>query len=204
MKKLVPKKTRKAIHKSVRKIIKKHGPELVAAVAAGALGDKVSDALASDGKKSHKQSRSALKAGKKRPRTAERRLSRPRRRSRNEARHRSARRPGGSARSKDATLRFAVRAWLNRRLRGIGEMTDLSIDTKRQTVRAELQLSGEAEPIEIHVRKYALRSKGDRAMLTIIDATASRRWVAAVLRKFVSGQTFPIPSQAATALKLLT
>jgi hypothetical protein len=66
MKKLVPKKTRKAIHKSVRKILKKHGPELVAAVAAGALGDKVSDALASDGKKSHKQSRSTVEAEKKR------------------------------------------------------------------------------------------------------------------------------------------
>jgi hypothetical protein len=83
-------------------------------------------------------------------------------------------------------------------------MTDLSIDTKRQTVRAELQLSGDAEPMEIYVRKYALRVKGDRAMLTIIDATASRRWVAAVLRKFVTGQTFRVPPQVATALKLLT
>jgi hypothetical protein len=95
-----------------------------------------------------------------------------------------------------------VRAWLNTRLRGIGEITKLSIDTKRQTVRAEFKLSGDAEPMEIYVRKYALRGKGDRAMVTIIDATASRRWVAAVLRKFVVGQTFPVPPQAATALKL--
>jgi hypothetical protein len=83
-------------------------------------------------------------------------------------------------------------------------VTALSIDTKRQTVRAELQLSGEAERMEIYVRKYALRGKGDRAMLTIIDATASRRWVSAALREFVTGKTFPIPPQAATALKLLT
>jgi hypothetical protein len=66
MKKLVPKKTRKAIHKSVRKILKRHGPELVAAVAAGALGDKISDTFDADGKKSRKHGRSGVKAGKKR------------------------------------------------------------------------------------------------------------------------------------------
>ena len=69
MKKLVPKKTRKAIRKSVRKILKKHGPELVAAVAAGALGDKLSDTFANDGKKLRKRDRSAVKAGKKRKQT---------------------------------------------------------------------------------------------------------------------------------------
>jgi len=41
-------------------------------------------------------------------------------------------------------------------------------------------------------------------MLTVVDATASRKWVADVLREFVIGQTFPVPTQVATALKLLT
>lgn len=83
-------------------------------------------------------------------------------------------------------------------------MTDLSIDTKRQTIRLQVQLSGEAEPTEVYVRKYTLKRKGKRAMLTVVDATASRKWVAAVLREFVTGQMFPLPTQAATALKLLT
>ena len=58
--------------------------------------------------------------------------------------------------------------------------------------------------MEIYVREYALQRKGDRAMLTLVDATASRRWVATVLRELVIGQTFPIPRQAATVSKLLT
>jgi hypothetical protein len=58
--------------------------------------------------------------------------------------------------------------------------------------------------MEIDVRKYALKGKGNHTRLTIIDATASRRWVAAVLRTFVTGHAFPVPPQAATALKLLT
>jgi hypothetical protein len=64
--KLVPRKTRKAIRKSVRKIIKQHGPELAAAMAGGALGEKVSELLATDDRqKSPKQSGSSVKTGKK-------------------------------------------------------------------------------------------------------------------------------------------
>ena len=101
-------------------------------------------------------------------------------------------------------LRIAVQAWLNSSLRGIAQITGFSIDTGRQRVRAQLRLSGEPKAIEIYVTKYVLRGKGDRATLMIHDATASRRWVTAMLRKFVTGRTFPIPSQAANALKLLT
>jgi hypothetical protein len=83
-------------------------------------------------------------------------------------------------------------------------MTNLSIDTKQETIGLQLQLAGEAESIEIYVRKYTLKRKGSRALLTVVDATASRKWVAAALREFVIGQTFRIPAQAAGALKLLT
>ena len=71
-------------------------------------------------------------------------------------------------------------------------------------MRLQLQLSGEAEAIKIDVRRYALKHKGKRALLTVVDAAASRRWVAAVLREFVTGRTFRVPTRAATALKLLT
>ena len=204
MKKLVPWKTRKAIHKSLRKIIKKHGPELAAAVAAGSLGKTVSEVLTGDGKKSRKLAVRPEKKGQARQQAgsadgADRdgRIKKP------------ARVVAASVRdvlrgSKDATLGFAARTWLNSRLRGIGELSDLSIDTKRQRIHLRLRLSGEAEPTEVYVRKYTLKRKGERAMLTIVDATASRKWVAAILRKFVTGQTFPVPAQAATALKLLT
>jgi hypothetical protein len=204
--KLVPKKTRKAVRKSLRKIIKQHGPELAAAMAGGALGNKVSDSIASGGKKSRKLSRSEAKAEKGQGQEQAGSAS-------GSARAGTVKTtPGAVAASvrnvlrgsKDATLGFAARAWLNSKLRGIAEMTELSIDTKRQTCRAQLQLAGEPEPTEIYVRKYTLRRKGDRTRLTVIDATASRQWIAVLLREFVTGQTFPVPTQAATALKLLT
>jgi hypothetical protein len=83
-------------------------------------------------------------------------------------------------------------------------MTEFSIDTKKKTLRVKLELAGEAEPIELQITKYTLRTKGDDTRLTIEDATASREWLTVALREFLVGKAFPIPAGAATALKLLS
>jgi hypothetical protein len=107
-------------------------------------------------------------------------------------------------RSKDATLAFTARIAINRKLKGIGEMTELSIDTQKRSVRLRLELVGEAEPIEVEITKYNLENKDSGARLTIEEATASREWMAVVLREFVVGRTIEIPAKAAALLKLLT
>jgi hypothetical protein len=68
-------------------------------------------------------------------------------------------------RPKDTALALALRIF-NARLRGMGEMTDISIDTKKRTIRLRLQLAGEVKPVEILIRKYDLKRKGDVAHLT--------------------------------------
>jgi hypothetical protein len=106
--------------------------------------------------------------------------------------------------SKDIALGYAARTFINSRLRGIGEASQLSIDTKKRAIRLRMQLAGDATPFEIHVRKYAVERRGGGATLTIADATATRQWVAIALRDFIIGRRFTIPAQAAAALKLLT
>ena len=106
-------------------------------------------------------------------------------------------------RSKDATLAFTTRLAINTKLRGIGEMTELSIDTKKKTVRLRLELIGEVEPIEIEIVRYKLNTKGDKLYLTIEEAKASREWLTVALKEFAAGQTLPIPAKAGTLLKLL-
>jgi hypothetical protein len=106
--------------------------------------------------------------------------------------------------SKDVALAITVRTLFNTRYRRIGEMTELSIDTKKQSLRLRLNLVGEAEPIEIHVVKYTLDRKGDDVRVTILDATASRQWLAEALREFIVGRSFSIPPQAGAVLNLLT
>ena len=82
-------------------------------------------------------------------------------------------------------------------------MTELSIDTRAQTIDLSLALVGEADRIEIHVAKYRLEQRGEDAILTVLDVTASRPWLTEALRRFIVGRPFTIPPAAATALRLL-
>ncbi len=106
--------------------------------------------------------------------------------------------------SKDAALAFGTRVFLNTRLRGIGDMTELVIDTKKQSVRVRVNLLGEAEAIEIDVKKYLLTERGEKSVLTISDVTTSREWLTEALRQFVVGRPITIPPAAGAILKLLT
>ena len=107
-------------------------------------------------------------------------------------------------RSKDATVAFTARFVVNSKLKGIGEMTELSIDTKKRRVRVRLELVGEVEPIEVEITKYNLENKESGTRLTIEEATASREWLNVALREFVVGRTIEIPAKAGALLKLLT
>ena len=105
--------------------------------------------------------------------------------------------------SKDAALGLVARPFVNTRLRGIGEMTELSIDTQKRTVRMRLELLGEAEPIEIHIEGYRLEQVGETATVTVLKASASRPWLTEVLRQFVVGRSFTIPEKAGAVLGML-
>jgi hypothetical protein len=106
-------------------------------------------------------------------------------------------------RSKDATVGLAARVALNTKLRGIGEMTELRIDTKTKRVRLRLELIGESSPIEIDVQRYTLRYTEQGAEIVIEQASASRTWLDVALQQFVIGQVFPVPAKAESLLKLL-
>jgi hypothetical protein len=107
-------------------------------------------------------------------------------------------------RSKDATLGFTVRFAINTKLRSIGQMTELSIDTRNKRLRVRLELVGEHQPIDIDILRYSLKEKGETSYITVEEATASREWLTVALREFVVGHDFPIPAKAGAVLKLLT
>ena len=100
-------------------------------------------------------------------------------------------------------MAFTVRLATNIKLRSIGEMTELSIDTKTKRIRVRLELLGEKEPVEVEILRYTLKEKGETTYITIEEATSSREWLTAALREFVVGQDLPIPPKAGAVLKLL-
>lgn len=101
-------------------------------------------------------------------------------------------------------MAFTVRRATNAKLRSIGEMTKLSIDTKTKRVRVRLELLGEKEPIDVEVLRYSLKEKGETTYITIEEAISSREWLTVALREFIIGQDLAIPAKAGAILKLLT
>jgi hypothetical protein len=100
-------------------------------------------------------------------------------------------------------LAFTTRVAINAKLRSIGEMTELSIDTKNKRVRIRLELLGEKEPIDVEVLRYSLKEKGETTYITIEEVTSSREWLTVALREFVVGQDLAIPAKAGAVLKLI-
>ena len=99
---------------------------------------------------------------------------------------------------------FAARVAINTKLRSIGQMTELSIDTKNKRVRVRLELLGEQEPIDVDILRYSLKQDGETTYVTIEEASSSREWVTGALREFIVGHDLPIPAKAGAILKLLT
>jgi hypothetical protein len=105
--------------------------------------------------------------------------------------------------SKDAAVAFTARIAINIKLRLIGQMTELSIDTQNKRVRVRLELLGENEPIDVEILRYCLKEKGETTYITIEEVTSSREWLTVALREFVVGQDLALPAKAGAALKLL-
>jgi hypothetical protein len=101
-------------------------------------------------------------------------------------------------------LAFTARVAINAKLRSIGEMTELSIDTKKKLIRLRLELLGENAPIDVEILRYSLKEKGETTYITIEEATSSREWVTVALREFIIGQDVALPAKVSAVLKLLT
>ena len=101
-------------------------------------------------------------------------------------------------------MAFTARLAINAKLRFIGEMTELSIDTNKKRVCARLELLGEKEPIDVEILRYSLKEKGETTCITIEEVTSSREWLTVALREFVVGQDLALPAKTGALLKLLT
>ena len=101
-------------------------------------------------------------------------------------------------------MAFTARVAINTKLRSIGQMTELSIDTKNKRVRLRLELLGEKEPIDVEILRYSLKGKGETTRITIEEVSSSREWLTLALREFVVGQDLALPAKAGAVLKFLT
>ncbi len=85
-----------------------------------------------------------------------------------------------------------------------GTMLNFSVDPETKTIRLEMLLKGEKEPIQLALTGYEIvEPAGGKPAMKIAKVSASREWLEVSLRQFVEGRPFELPANAAPLLKLL-
>ena len=96
-----------------------------------------------------------------------------------------------------ASTRFAI----NKEIGEFGKMLDLKFDNKNKSITLVVDLKGEDKPLEVNIEKYEIISNSidDKKDITseikIISASADKEWINAIIKNFVIGKIFLVPTK---------
>ena len=115
--------------------------------------------------------------------------------------------PAGNtlADSKDRFISARIKQELNVHLARYGEVIDVKLNTREQSVEALVRLKGEPDPTRIRVGKYSLVKENGALWLTIDARTieASKEWLTLLLQDHSGNQRLPIPHKFAWLVEFL-
>lgn len=102
--------------------------------------------------------------------------------------------------ARDLLAQSTLRAWLNSRFEQLGRMTSLQIDSQTKTLRFELELKGETQPLTVHVGRYQLIEQGEKTWLQLGQINTSREWLNALVASCFPEPQFEVPALVKMAL----
>ena len=102
--------------------------------------------------------------------------------------------------AKDAMTSQAAKAYANKFISRYGVVTALKIDSRNNRIELVCQLTGEIDPIGVTIEKYRIEDEGAKKFLRVMESSATRAWLQAVLRDHLHGRQLEVPGWAASAL----
>src|ERR1700730_8689004 len=113
---------------------------------------------------------------------------------------------GTLADAKDRLISARIKQELNGQLTKYGEILDVRLNTREQSVEFSVRLKGEPDPINIRIGKYSLVKENGELWLTIDAQTieASKEWLALLLQDQAGRHRLPIPHKFAWAVEFLS
>jgi len=109
----------------------------------------------------------------------------------------------GLKRGADATLSKALRAVANRFVKRYGKLETFHLDLKARTIEATVALRGERDPLTVRIEGFRFVPEGEGVAIVVDRIRFSREWMTALAEDFVAGRPFPLPEDAAKAVRLL-
>jgi hypothetical protein len=94
---------------------------------------------------------------------------------------------------KERALEATAKRLINEKIQAFGSVTSLQIDSRQETISAELALQGEPGPITIKVGAYQVTEENGVSYISCRDLHASKEWIGHVLNEYVAGHRFKVP-----------
>ncbi len=90
----------------------------------------------------------------------------------------------------------AVKLWFNQTQKRYGNMTTIQIDSTAKTIHIELELKGEASPVQVDVKSYELSTNAGETFIELGEIQTSREWINHLIEDFLTPEKkcFKVPS----------
>jgi len=91
--------------------------------------------------------------------------------------------------------------YLNKKIKGIGEITDLFIDTPQRQLSLSINLKGEDSPIQVLVHNYEVINIKGKNYIKINRFECSKEWINLIALKWAPDLKFPVSPIIAALFK---
>lgn len=104
---------------------------------------------------------------------------------------------------KDKALSVAILSILNKKIKLFGHVSDLKLNTNKKTIKLNVELKGELEPLLVVVNRYEIKEIEEKYYLIVYDIETSREWINLLSKEYFSSKKFEIPEKFVKTIKII-
>ncbi|MCB5230281.1 MAG: hypothetical protein WCX83_00055 [Candidatus Cloacimonas sp.] len=98
-------------------------------------------------------------------------------------------------------LGAGAKYYLNKKIKGIGEISELLLDTPKKQLSLTAYLKGEEEPLSLFVHSYEVYAVKGKNYLKINSFSSTKEWLDLAVKKWAVELKFSIPPIIAALLR---
>jgi uroporphyrinogen-III synthase len=91
------------------------------------------------------------------------------------------------------TPKFLILWVVNKKLKGVAELTDLEINFDERRIYTQMILAGEQESAEVLLEDICVVKNGDSSMLVVRHVKSNKVWINTLLTRVIAGREVKIP-----------
>ena len=104
---------------------------------------------------------------------------------------------------KDKSISLALEQAINYKLKDIGKLVALNLNSKDKVIELEVLLEDEKESLHVKINSYEIAKEDGEHFLVVKDVSTSRAWINKIALKYLKSRHIKIPKEYASIVKML-